>query len=145
MVHISSPHSHRSYLSIFFSVAWRLVFQHKKMESSYSIQKVTTCFTSASVSIRINGQVLLTGSKQIVIIGCEVGTMEWAVRNLPAIVPISDPVISISLDTIRGNWVTCDLQQMPAGSMLSLHSHRHLTSISCTSGEKPYCHSGTYA
>jgi copper chaperone CopZ len=115
------------------------------MGSSYCIQKVTTCFTSASVAIRINGQVLLTGSKQIVIIGCEVGTVERAVHNLPAIAPVSETVVSISLDTIRGNWVTCDLQQMPAGSKLSLHSRRHLTPISSTAGEKPYCHSGTYA
>jgi hypothetical protein len=71
--------------------------------------------------------------------------VERVVSNLPKIAPVSDPVISISVDTFRRNCVTCDLQQMPAGNKLSFHSLRHLKLISSTAGEKPYRHSGTNA
>jgi len=94
---------------------------------------------------RFNSQVLLTGSKQMVIIAFEFGAVEREVRNLPTIAPISDPVISVSVDTFGRKWVTCDLQQMPAGSKLSFHSRRHLILISSTPGEKPCCHGGTNA
>lgn len=57
--------------------------------------------------------------------------------------PVSSPLICISLYSVESTWLTSDLQQILTLRKFSSPCYKHLTPISSTLEDKPWCYGGT--
>ena len=72
------------------------------------------------------------------VIGWSVTSLPYHCNQLPALLAVWIPVISVASDPLIVTRLTSDLKQTPTWSKLSRTGYRHLTRISCLPGFKPW-------